>query len=272
MSDPTFVDLKKIYSEGFADGSSLYAEIYRTNVSIAGLTVSMPIGIAINDTLSVATFGDGLMGLGFNSVSRIFNATGLSASFIDNVGFPQANKMFSFYLSNGNDGDSGEVTFGGYDTSKFKGAITYFPVNEFLLPGIQTSLFWAFSITNYTVSIGGKTPMAPIPISTNSKLQNAVSDTGTSLIILPLATADAINNNLGAPYVVDYGVYVLSCSFSTTGPDVVLTMGGVDFAVPASIYVMFDSNSGICYSGFVRGAESVSAIIFGDPFLRTCKF
>lgn len=269
VTDPTFTDLNANFTTGYADGSTVTAEIYRTNVSVAGLSVTMPVGVSISDNGGIfSPQVDGLMGLSFNSISSIFRQTGISASFVE--GMDVAN-LFSFYLSNSNDGDAGEVTFGGYDATKFSGGITWLAVNENYVPNFQGGVYWAYLIDSTTITIGGSSPMAPINLAT-ANLHNAISDTGTSLMVLPQAVADSINTNIGATYSSDAGVYLVNCGVNTTGTDVVFHINGTAFPIPANIYVMFDYPSGLCFSVFARGAESIGAIIFGDPFLRSCKF
>ncbi|KAJ3317070.1 Type I transmembrane sorting receptor, partial [Boothiomyces sp. JEL0866] len=112
-------------------------DIYMANVSIGGDGATFPVGVAsiANDMGG----SDGLMGLAFNSLSSMayeLNHTELppfpnhNTNFFDQLKFPKEQNMFSFYLSNSHDNDTGEVTFGGYDKSKFTGDIHWVDVVE----------------------------------------------------------------------------------------------------------------------------------------------
>lgn len=268
INDPTMVDLHQSYTKVYTNGANFTAEVYMTNVSISGLTANLPIGVNVLEYgVSFASQLDGSLGLGLkNNKSDIFKSTGLRSSFLEVAGFSQSQLMCGFYLSSLNDGDSGETTFGGYDSSKFSGSITWFPINQ----AFRNGSLWAFSITDATVSIGGSTPLAPVSIS-NPSVQNAQSHTAASYIYLPTTVADAINGNINATYSDGYGVYVMDCASKGVAPDVVFTMGGVTFTVPSTIYVMYDITNNICYSGFQKGADSLTRVVLGIPFLRASK-
>ncbi|CAF1594593.1 unnamed protein product, partial [Didymodactylos carnosus] len=91
--------------------------------------------------------------------------------------------IFSFYfnpLTSASFG--GELILGGVDSTKYQGSITYVSVN---LQG-----FWEFTTTSVTVN--GQTV---------SSGRSAIADTGTSLIIGPVADVSALNSAIGGTYV-----------------------------------------------------------------------
>ncbi|KAJ3118390.1 hypothetical protein HK100_000622, partial [Physocladia obscura] len=142
-----------VSSAGITDLYASYAVVYGSGVS-AGDVVSGTVLIGkakVKITVGVTGFSgsDGLLGLGYSSLGTMSNQiskySGISGNWFDasNV----KNKVFSFYLSNQADGDNGEVTFGGYDTSKFTDPITWLPVvKPVLIGGPDEFLWWTFSL------------------------------------------------------------------------------------------------------------------------------
>ncbi|KAJ3139734.1 hypothetical protein HK101_003619 [Irineochytrium annulatum] len=191
----------------------------------------------------------GLMGLAYASISNIASASASSnTNFIDALNLSP--NEFGFYLSNAADSDEGEFTLGGTDPSRHTGEFTYIPLNS--------KTYWQASFSGATYAIGSKTGSLVGPTT------NFISDTGTTLIILDTAPANAINAAIGASSSGE-----ISCSVAKTGPAVTFNFGGGSFAIPASIYVIDDgSGAGTCISGFASGAADAGVVILGDIFSR----
>ncbi|KAJ3106529.1 hypothetical protein HDU97_006122 [Phlyctochytrium planicorne] len=249
-SDSTLTSTGKTFSTSYGSGS-VSGNIYKGPVTIGGATAS-----ALNFGVSTKEQGfggiDGLVGLAFASISNIGGSVSGQTNFVDALGFTGAQNQFGFYLSNSKDGDSGEVTFGGYDSSKIAGPITYIPLNS------QT--YWQFSTSGLKYSV--KTTTGSFSVT------KAIADTGTSLLILDTAAANAINKAIGAgAYDSSQGIYPIACNLVSTAPDVSFTFGGATFSIPASVYIISDGAGG-CVSGITQGASSFGLAIFGDTFLR----
>ncbi|KAJ3268746.1 Vacuolar protease A [Terramyces sp. JEL0728] len=259
-------------------------DIYEAPVSIGNDTAVFPIGVASSAYGMKST--NGLIGLAFNSLSTIaynINKTARppflahNTNFFDNLDFPQEQQMFSFYLSNYLDGDSGEVTFGGYDDSKFAGDIHWMDVmsTDITLLGYRqsdpptppTPFYWMFDLSDWTVSVNGTVPIFDQPLA-SGKYNTSIADTGTTLLILGYDIAKSINTAIGGTYSPTTGYYDLNCA-SADYPDVTFTHNGVDFSIPASIY-LFRLSSVHCISGIIgqRDRKGLSIAIFGDIFLR----
>lgn len=221
---------------------------------MAGMTATIPIGVSTyEDGFDDDGASDGLLGLGFDSISQISHKVKQSASYIDQLGLSGSRNVFGFYFSNYNDRDNGQVTIGGYDTTKIGSPITYIPLND--------QSYWQFDFKSATYQVGSKTGRA------TGSSKNAIADTGTTLIVLDQEPADQINAAIGAEFDKDAGAYIIDCKVAKTGPDVTFNFGGSSFSIPASIYVFHD-DSGVCFSGIGAGASELGSVIFGDVFLR----
>ncbi|KAJ3099229.1 hypothetical protein HDU97_003338 [Phlyctochytrium planicorne] len=197
-------------------------------------------------------YTDGLMGLAFDSISNIRRNTGGNTNFFDQLGFPGGQRRFGVYLSNAGQG-SGELVLGGDNPGRYSGTVTCLPLAQ--------QSYWVFSIASATYKVRNAQG------SLGGSLNYAIADTGTTLAILDDRVASNINSAIGASFNSQYGVYIVPCSVRDNGPAVVFNMGGADFSIPSSIYVLQDG-SGTCFSGFAGGASGGSVAILGDTFLR----
>ncbi|KAJ3316281.1 hypothetical protein HDV06_003945 [Boothiomyces sp. JEL0866] len=263
-SDSTFSPLNQQFNIGYLDGSKATCDIYSGPVTLGGLTVNVPFGAATTLTkFNSGSDTDGLFGMGFDGDSQISQALGAgnSANFFDLLQLPSDQNMFSFYLSNSADGDFGDVTLGGIDSSKYSGSISYFP--------LVSSTEWAFSVRGLTYSVGGGRPKKASISATN-----AIPDTGTSLLMVEKSVADSINKDLGATYDKTNDVYIIDCSVAQSGKPLAFALKGKSFTIPASAYVVeagTDDKTGqkVCMSGIVSGADSNTPVLFGDVFIRS---
>ncbi|KAJ1555663.1 hypothetical protein HK405_014892 [Cladochytrium tenue] len=247
-SDSTISSTGKSFSTSYGSGS-VSGKVYLGPVKLGGLTATMDFGVSTSET--GFSDSDGLLGLGYSSLSEIAS-TGLTKSnFIDVLGL--STDEFAFYLSNSADGDSGEVTIGGVDSSKYTGSFSYIDLNS--------ETYWQASWSGGEYSVGSASG------SLDSSVTNFIVDTGTTLIYLDSTTADAINGAIGATYSSSFGAYTVACSVKTSGSTVTLTLNGVAYDIPPSIYILEDS--GTCFTGFVNGADDMGLGILGDVFIRT---
>ncbi|KAJ3271804.1 Vacuolar protease A [Terramyces sp. JEL0728] len=249
LADNTIVPYGKSFQVTYGSGQ-LSANIYTTTVNIGGAIANIPIGVS---TYENGFSGNaGLVGLAYNSLSTIAAVTGKNANYFDGLGFTSGYQKFSFYLSNYADGDYGEVTIGGIDNTRFKGTLQWVPVNS--------KTYWQFDVSKVSFKVGSKTG------SIGSVVKNAISDTGTTLIILYAPVADAINQAIGAqPFDASGGYYPIDCAKASTGANIDFKFPTFTLTIPSSIYVI-DLGGGICASGIDRGAGGFN--IFGDVLTR----
>ncbi|KAJ3321792.1 hypothetical protein HDV06_003941 [Boothiomyces sp. JEL0866] len=259
-SDSAITDLQQQFNITYLDQSTAQCEIYTAPVTMGGLTANnLPIGAAFY----MQGFGtgqkyDGLLGLGFDTLSEISNTTKQSASFFDKLGFSKDQSLFGMYLSNSADGDNGEISLGGVDNAKFSGDISYVPV--------ITDYFWAFNSTGMTFSVGNGSPQ-----DATGGVRGAIPDSGTTLLMLENSVAAALNKQIGATADPNNPtIYTIPCSVAKRGKPIKFTLHGQTYSIPPSIYVV-DEGNGQCISGIISGADRSKGvpILFGDIFMRS---
>lgn len=238
------------YGIGAVDGN-----IYSAHIAFGNRSVRMPVGVStFEDDLDDSS--DGVLGLAFNSISRISDALGgVSANFMDLMASEtQTKNIISFYLSNSRDKELGQVTIGGYDPSKTTGPFQSFP--------LESRDFWSINFKGARFAVGSDLVQA------QGAASKAFVDTGTTLMIVDRSVADGIHEMLtGAFYDKEAGAYRFKdCKRALQNPPVSLLLHGAVFKIPASIYVI-QGSANDCYSGIGAGSDQVA--ILGDTFLRT---
>lgn len=203
---------------------------------------------------------DGLMGMGFSSIASSGQPT-----FFENLIAQNGvtNHYFSFYLQraadltsdqNGNIG-GGEMCVGCLDSSKYTGSITYTPVT--------TKGYWEI-------------PMGGVAANGNVVSGTAVTaaiDTGTTLIYIPVATANTFYKSIGGISYGNAGLYAYPCS--TDLKSVGLAFGGVTYLIDLNDLVLGYSPSSTtqCVLGILGvdqlDANGVNVAIIGDLFLKS---
>ncbi|KAJ7344234.1 hypothetical protein JRQ81_000184 [Phrynocephalus forsythii] len=190
---------------------------------------------------------DGILGLAFPSIS----SSGATPVFDNMMSEGLVSQdLFSVYLSS--DDQSGSfVMFGGVDTSYYTGSLNWVP--------LSSESYW--EITLDSITMNGQS------VACSGGCQ-AIIDTGTSLLAGPPNGIANIQYYIGASQSSN-GEYYVSCSEMNSLPDIVFTMNGIEFPVPASAYLL--QSNGYCESGF----ESISIPtangelwILGDVFIR----
>lgn len=146
----------------------------------------------------------------------------------------------------------GHYDFGYIDESRFKGEITYKPVDD-------SEGFWTFTADGYSVGDkGGKG--API---------TGIADTGTTLLLVDDSVLEdyyaevpgAVNNEL-------IGGYVFPCD--TELPSFTVKINDYDAVIPGEHinYVPVDQTGVTCYGG-IQSNQGLGFSIFGDVFLKS---
>ncbi|KAJ3095549.1 hypothetical protein HDU97_006807 [Phlyctochytrium planicorne] len=251
LSDRTISSTGATFTTGYGSGE-VTGRIISTRVAIGG-AVANNLLIGSSTVEKGFTGSDGLVGLAFSQLSNIGEQVSGQTNFFDALGLSGSQNQFGFYFSNSVDGDNGEVTFGGFNSEKIAGPITYVPLNS--------ETYWQFSASDITFGAGSTTGRLG--------LTDAISDTGTSLILLDRASANSINSAIGAgPFDTRQGIYPISCSTSGR-PDVVFNIGSGTFTLPPSAYIIADGSGG-CISGITspKANQNIRVGIFGDIFLR----
>uniref|UniRef100_A0A8C4RIB2 pepsin A n=1 Tax=Erpetoichthys calabaricus TaxID=27687 RepID=A0A8C4RIB2_ERPCA len=185
---------------------------------------------------------DGILGLAYPSIS----ASGATPVFDNMMSEGLVSQdLFSFYLSrNGQEGSV--VTFGGVDPAYYTGSIHWIP--------LSSETYWQITVQN--VKVKGQVVACVYGCE-------AIVDTGTSLLV---GDSNNINNILAwvGIYKDQNGQYSVNCNNIGSMPDVTFVINGVEFALPASAYVMQTSYG--CSSGFSPSNDQLW--ILGDVFIR----
>lgn len=113
----------------------------------------------------------------------------------------------------------GRMTLGGIDTQNCASTVNYVQ--------LTSNYYWQFTLDSW--GIGSYS-------SSNS--QQVIADTGTSLLIGPSSAVQQIANTVGAVYDNTNGVWTVRCSASSGLPAIVFTIGGIQYSVPPSEYVI----------------------------------
>jgi hypothetical protein len=194
---------------------------------------------------------DGIMGLGWPSLA------------VDNVVPPMQNLMpsldkplFTVWMDRKKQismgGNAGLITYGALDMTNCPGTPAYVK--------LSSMTYWQFAIDAFTVGTYN-----------NAKSQQVISDTGTSWLGGPGAAINAIVSQTGATYDFENGVYTVPCT-KTGLPDLVFTIGGMKYNIPAVEYVLdLELGGGNCALTMfdMDGAGFGPQWILGDTFIRT---
>jgi len=187
---------------------------------------------------------DGILGLGFTSIS-IDGATTVFENALKQNKLDQP--IFSFYLG---DNAPGELTFGGYDASKFEGDLNFVH--------LDAATYWQITLDKIAAGDFEK--------ESSDKI-TAIVDSGTSLLTGPKADVAKIAEAVGAtPNIV--GEYTIDCKNLDDIPDVTFTIGGIEYTIPGKKTVI--QAQGTCLFAFM-GIDFPAPgpqWILGDVFMR----
>ncbi|KAJ3326375.1 Vacuolar protease A [Blyttiomyces sp. JEL0837] len=243
-------------------------DVYRGSIGLGSVksASNMLFGVTAGEYGVHSGFGDGVLGLSYDysSISKPVSKAGIAdnnAYFMDHLpaGTP---KIIGLYLQNVNDGDIGQLTLGGYDSSKITGDITYLPLVE--------GGYWNIDLTGTTWEVEGSTSG---PSSFAPKSSNSIISVLSSYNFVDAAVADSINSALGAKLESDNHYYRHDCNkfLANKYPAITVTIQSHKFKIPPSAYiVIYEDNT--CYSAFVRGTFNNGDndyTIFGTSLLRT---
>ncbi|NXJ26777.1 PEPA protein, partial [Dicrurus megarhynchus] len=215
-------------------------------VNVAGINVRNQIfGLAETEPgdFFYYTPFDGILGLAFPSIA----SSGATPVF-DNMMMENLvdRNLFSVYLSRDSQGGS-FVFFGAIDPYYTTRGISWIP--------LSAETYW--QITMESVSVSG----APVACSSGCQ---AIVDTGTSLLAVPIRALRNLLSHLGASSSGE-----ISCEAASKLPDLVFHIHGEEFPVPPRAYVL--RSNGYCTLG-LQGmdvpTEEGELWILGDVFIR----
>lgn len=222
------------------DDVTLADDIVINDVGFAEVTDAGGLGFAY----SLGKF-DGILGMGFTSIS----VGGVPTIFEEAMKQNKVDQpIFAFYLG---DNEPGELTFGGYDSSKFEGDLKYVK--------LEAATYWEIAMDSIQAGDYKKD-------SADGKITGII-DSGTSLITGPKAEISKIAKAVGATANI-VGEYTIDCAKVPDLPDVVFSIGGTEYSVPGPKTVIQAGNT--CLFAFM--ALDIPAPgpqwILGDVFMR----
>jgi len=222
------------------DDVTLGDDILIKNVEFAEVADAGGLGMAY----SIGKF-DGILGMGFTSIS----VGGVPTIFEEAIKQNAVDQpVFAFYLG---DNEDGELTFGGYDSSKFEGDLEYVD--------LEAATYWEIALDSIEAGSYKKD-------SADGKI-TAIVDSGTSLMTGPRAEVTKLAAAVGATANL-VGEYTIDCAKVPDLPDVVFTVGGTEYSIPGEKTVLKAGNT--CLFAFM--ALDIPAPgpqwIMGDVFMR----
>lgn len=190
------------------------------------------IGLAksTKDILGVVSSGEqanGIFGLGFPGLNAARGASNVTP-FAFNLMPKLENPIFSVFLNKHfSFGYSGEVMFGGTDSSKYTANIEYVPVASYDLTGYNVSPLLGSKASQKGTYLYWTVPGQGIAAGSYSEnfsdLQGLILDTGTTLTMIPQKYVEGILNAI-APgkyvYSAVNGVYSVDCGLASSSETV----------------------------------------------------
>ncbi|KAB5585870.1 aspartic peptidase domain-containing protein [Coniochaeta sp. 2T2.1] len=243
-SSKTYQGTKDSFSIHYGSGN-VTGVLAKDTLSMAGMSLSMSFGVASDTSRDFKNFPfDGILGV---SMSR-----GATDNFLTVVGESKVlqSNMFGVFLSRSSDGvNTGEVTFGGIDDSKYTGPVTYSPVSA------EARGDWAIPMDG----------MAYDGTDAGVKNRLAYLDTGTSYIFGPPEDVAALHKLIpGAKGDNNGFAYKVPCDSIKT---LTITFSGVAYTLSPKDW-MSPPAGGVCTSNFYGQAVVKDSWLLGDSFLK----
>jgi hypothetical protein len=195
------------FSISYGDGSGAAGNVGTDTVNIGGATVTnqaIEMATAVSQSFTEDVNNNGLVGLAFSKLNTVKPQQ--QKTFFDNVMPSLAEPVFTADLKKA---QAGSYEFGRIDTTKFKGAMAWVPVNT-------TQGFWQFPSQMFAVGNGQ-------PTMGQAGFQ-AIADTGTTLIITNPAVVQGYYSQIpGAVNDQQVGGVTVPCDAQL--PDLMLQVG-----------------------------------------------
>lgn len=254
----------------YGDGSFSSGYIYQDNVTIGGVTVEkQPVEVAktVAPQFTQDTALDGLVGLGFWTINTAEPKK--QKTFFENAAPNLENGLFTadlkhearkflllsltLRLTNIALPPAGSYNFGWIDEKAHTGNITYTDVDS-------RDGYWMWTSPGYAVGNAK---------SINKTAIRGITDTGTTLLLLPDDVVDAYYGQVdGATWAEEWSGYVFDCN--TTVPDFSFAVdnGTARVTVPGEFINYAENGDGTCYGG-IQSDYGVGFSIFGDIAIKS---
>ncbi|KAF9629696.1 putative aspartyl protease protein [Lasiodiplodia theobromae] len=234
----------------YGDGSGAAGNVGLDTVDIGGATVTkqaIEMATAVSQSFIEDTNTDGLVGLAFSKINTVKPQQ--QKTFFDNIMADLDEPVFTADLTNDT---TGTYEFGTIDNTKFKGQLTYTAVNT-------SQGFWQFPSKSFMVD--GQT-------IDNPTANDAIADTGTSLLLVDDNVAEAYYKNVqGAVNSAQAGGFIYPCDAAL--PDIAVAIGDYMANIPGDqvTFAAVDDANTTCFGG-VQGNQGSSLQIYGDTMFK----
>lgn len=224
-------------------------------VTIGGVTVenqAVELATAVSQSFVQDANTDGLVGLAFSQLNTVNDGTKKTPvkTFFDNVMNDLDMPVFTADLDP--DG-TGVYEFGKIDATKFEGEMVWVPVKA------ETG-FWQFPSAKFAVGD---------QVFENPQASEAIADTGTSLLLVDQAVAEAYYSQVrGAQLNAQVGGFIYPCKSKL--PDLSVAVGDTHMAkIPGNqiTFATVDQANTTCFGG-VQGNQGAGLQIFGDTMFK----
>ncbi|KAF9369564.1 hypothetical protein CPB97_003490 [Podila verticillata] len=265
-SSSTYKDLNETWTITYGSGNAS-GEEYTDITTIGNFNFTQEFGIA--STTAGFDGVDGLVGFGPDDLSPITNKGENIPTPVDNLlkaGLIPTNSIGVYFqpITNGSTQvTNGEVTFGGADSTKYSGSITYVPITT----ASPANEYWGIDISSITY---GTTKV--------TSTIHGIVDTGTTLILLSSSAISALYRNIpGAKLDNNSGLYTIPSSQVSKLQKITFTIGGKAFTLSPAQYTVpqnQDTNLGgktnttYTWIGSLGNNQPGLAFILGQKFLE----
>ncbi|KAF9380264.1 hypothetical protein CPB97_008483 [Podila verticillata] len=247
----TFQPMKGKFQITYGDGSKVEGILGQDRLNLAGLVIENQVfGLATQESTSFNNdVVDGILGLGYNSISCVPGTLTPVDNLIEQKLIEEP--VFSVWLGRATEGGGGEYRFGGYDSERFEGELTWVPVT--------VKRYWQIKCDGLF--------FGDVDLAMDG---DVIIDTGTTLVILPTKVAKAIHDQIpGSIYDPVQGWIIPNTPEVASLPGFQVVLGGVKFEV-----VMKDimrervyGKRGYVYSG-IGSNDNIPVWILGDVFIK----
>ena len=242
----SLVESSNAFTIGYGTGD-VSGHVITDTFTMAGMTVTLTFGSASTVSDNFANWPmDGLLGLGrFNS--SVMQGNSYIQAITNLKTLPTV--LFGVSLSRTADGTTdGEIAFGAPDPAKFRGSISYSPME----PGQQG---WEVPVDD--MAVAGK----PLGLTGNQ----AFIDTGTTYMLIPASDAQTLFGQV--PGSVNSGDYWnIPCD---TTIEIAVVFQGVSFNISPEDYVGDPQGNNLCQSHIIgHAALGDNQWLLGDTFMK----
>jgi hypothetical protein len=222
-------------------------------LAFAGLTIQQQV-FGLSETIA-EVFGyqpiDGIMGLGWPALA-VDNVVPPMQNLLSQLTMPVFTTWLDRKVPISMGGSGGMITYGALDATNCASTWNYVT--------LSSKTYWQYAIDGWSCGSQSQTKSAQV-----------ISDTGTSWLGAPQTAVNMIVQATNAQYDAEDELYTVPCG-QTGLPDIVFTIGGMPYNIPAAEYVLdLELGGGQCaltvfafdFGGFGP------AWILGDTFIRT---